>query len=358
MESTFPPPRLFAFALQLRSNSAIRTAFACTTKSRPYSARLGWQRACSSAHAGSFAIRSCIGRLEVPKVATPNRRRPSLRHKENTRAARRLRCDASSASSSAGTLSSEAPNPGQASGLSAFLATVKAVIFYTVSLTIAVPLFVVMLALSPFMAIFDKHRRLAQHFVNDVWARLSTLLFYRVTIEGKEHLPDPKEPAVYVANHQSFLDIFTLFQLGRPFKFVSKTSIFLIPIVGWSMWLTGHIPLKRLDKRSQIACLGRCQDALKQGASVLFFPEGTRGDGRQMGAFKKGAFSVAAKAQVPVIPVTLMGTGAIMPGGKELRMYPGNVHVIIHPRVQPKQADTMMQEARRAIASSLPPGAA
>ena len=56
--------------------------------------------------------------------------------------------------------------------------------------------------------------------------------------------------------------------------------------------------MKRLDRRSQIACLGKCQELLKQGASVLFFPEGTRSHGPRMGTFKKGAFSVAAKAKV------------------------------------------------------------
>jgi 1-acyl-sn-glycerol-3-phosphate acyltransferase len=62
-----------------------------------------------------------------------------------------------------------------------------------------------------------------------------------VQIEGRENLPAPATPAVYVANHQSFMDIYSLFHLQRPFKFISKTSNFLIPIVGWSMFLTGGL---------------------------------------------------------------------------------------------------------------------
>lgn len=58
-------------------------------------------------------------------------------------------------------------------------------------------------------------------------------------VEGASNLPPVDQPAVYVANHLSFMDIFTLFHLARPFKFISKTSIFFIPIVGWSMFLTG-----------------------------------------------------------------------------------------------------------------------
>lgn len=59
--------------------------------------------------------------------------------------------------------------------------------------------------------------------------------------------------------------------------------------------------------------------------------------------------------QVPVVPITLLGTGDIMPSQQELKMYPGHVRVIIHPRVQPKQADSMLQEARGAVAAALPP---
>ena len=94
-------------------------------------------------------------------------------------------------------------------------------------------------------------------------------------MRGKENLPKSRDAAVYVANHQSYLDIYSLFHLRRPFKarvlpwacaprarrkltararaqFISKTSNFLIPIIGWSMYLTGHVPLKRMDRRSQM----------------------------------------------------------------------------------------------------------
>ena len=71
----------------------------------------------------------------------------------------------------------------------------------------------------------------------------------------------------------------------------------------------------------------------------------------------QGAFSVAAKAKVPVVPVTLLGTGKLMPNGQEGRMYGGRVRMIVHPPIQPGSADDMMAAARQAIASPLPPGA-
>jgi 1-acyl-sn-glycerol-3-phosphate acyltransferase len=120
------------------------------------------------------------------------------------------------------------------------------------------------------------------------------------------------------------------------------------------MFLTGHVMINRVDRRSQLECLKQCGELLKRGASVLFFPEGTRSRDRRMYAFKKGAFSVAAKAKVPVVPITLRGTGDLMPNKKEFLLFPGRVQVVIHPAVPASDADTMMVEAYKAIAGSLP----
>ena len=68
----------------------------------------------------------------------------------------------------------------------------------------------------------------------------------------------------------------------------------------------------------------------------------------------QGAFSIAARAKVPVVPVTLIGTGKLMPNGKENMVYNGSVRMIVHPAVQPKKADEMLLETRSAIASRLP----
>eukprot|EP00879_Flechtneria_rotunda_P016294 GHRR01017048.1.p1 GENE.GHRR01017048.1~~GHRR01017048.1.p1 ORF type:complete len:166 (+),score=51.23 GHRR01017048.1:665-1162(+) len=152
------------------------------------------------------------------------------------------------------------------------------------------------------------------------------------------------------------MDIYSLFHLQRPFKFISKTSNFLIPIVGWSMFLTGHIMLNRVDRRSQLKCLQTCIEMLSKGCSVLFFPEGTRSKDKVLGGFKKGAFSVAVKAGVPVVPITLIGTGNVMPSGRESQMYASPVKIVVHPPIQTagKDADQVCAEARKAVASGLP----
>lgn len=109
-----------------------------------------------------------------------------------------------------------------------------------------------MLLEHPFVLMFDRYRRKAHYLVAKTWAYLTVAPFVKIEYEGLENLPPVNTPAVYVANHQSFLDIYTLLTLGRSFKFISKTSVFLYPIIGWAMFLLGVIPLKRMDSRSQL----------------------------------------------------------------------------------------------------------
>ncbi|GJM91108.1 hypothetical protein PR202_ga07452 [Eleusine coracana subsp. coracana] len=178
-------------------------------------------------------------------------------------------------------------------------------------------------------------------------------MFYKLEVEGMENLPPNSSPAVYVANHQSFLDIYTLLTLGRCFKFISKTSIFMFPIIGWAMYLLGVIPLRRMDSRSQLDCLKRCVDLVGKGASVFFFPEGTRIAAFGYNCCQRGAFSVATKTGAPVIPIILIGTGKLMPSGMEGSLNSGSVKVIIHEPIQGNEADALCSEARNVIADTL-----
>ncbi|KAI5441184.1 branched-chain-amino-acid transaminase bat2 [Lathyrus oleraceus] len=209
-------------------------------------------------------------------------------------------------------------------------AKVRGVCFYAITSFAAIFLFVMMLVGHPSVLLFDRYRRKFHYFVAKVWATLTVTPFFKIEYEGLENLPPPDTPAVYVSNHQSFLDIYTLLTLGRSFKFISKTGIFLFPVIGWAMFLLGVIPLKRMDSRSQMECFKKCMDLIKKGASVFFFPEGTRTKDGKLGAFKKGAFSIAAKTKVPVVPITLIGTGQIMPTGREGIVNSGFVKVVIH----------------------------
>ncbi|KAF6151950.1 hypothetical protein GIB67_010524 [Kingdonia uniflora] len=165
---------------------------------------------------------------------------------------------------------------------------VRGICFYTVTSFVAIFLFLLMLAVHPFVLLFDRYRRKAHHLIGKIWAKLTVFPFFKAELEGLENLPAPDVSAVYISNHQSFLDIFTLLILGRNFKFISKTAIFPFPVIGWAMYLMGTIRLKRMDSRSQFDCFKPCMNLLGKGASVFFFPEGTRSKDGKLGAFKVG----------------------------------------------------------------------
>ncbi|XP_031109116.1 1-acyl-sn-glycerol-3-phosphate acyltransferase BAT2, chloroplastic [Ipomoea triloba] len=234
-----------------------------------------------------------------------------------------------------------------------FGSKIRGIGFYAATAFSAFFLFVLMLAAHPFVLCFDRYRRKIHHLVAMVWATLTVSPFYKIEVKGLENLPPDDTPAVFVSNHQSFLDIYTLLTLGRSFKFISKTAIFLFPIIGWAMYLMGTIPLRRMDTRSQLDCLKRCMDLVTKGASVFFFPEGTRSKDGKLGVFKKGAFSIAAKTGVPVIPITLLGTGKIMPAGMEGRLNCGSVKVVIHQPIEGNNPEALCSEARNVISNQL-----
>ncbi|KAJ6791296.1 putative 1-acyl-sn-glycerol-3-phosphate acyltransferase 1, chloroplastic [Iris pallida] len=109
-----------------------------------------------------------------------------------------------------------------------------------------------------------------------------------------------------------------------------------------------HLQVKKVQD-----CLKRCIDLVNKGASVFFFPEGTRSKDGKLGSLKKGAFSVAVKTKVPVVPITLLGTGKLMPTGMEGVLKPGSVEVVIHKPIVGRDADVLCNETRNIIADTL-----
>ena len=263
----------------------------------------------------------------------------------------RARCVETRASSTAAAPNPDASKP--ADDKVGIFAILRAQLFYLFTFTLALPLFASMVVMFPFVYFTDKYRRNALSFVNDVWATVSTSLFCPVEVVGREHLPSVETPAVYVANHASYLDIYSLFHLRRPFKFISKVSNFIIPIIGWSMYMTGHIALKRTDRKSQMKTLKDCRELLQNDCSVLFFPEGTRSADGTMADFKKGAFSVAAKENALVVPITLVGTSERMRNGKEWMLRAGGIKVVGHKPIRCEDAGACCEESYKVIKEAL-----
>jgi 1-acyl-sn-glycerol-3-phosphate acyltransferase len=160
---------------------------------------------------------------------------------------------------------------------------------------------------------FDR-RRILLHQYSCAWAVFFIVInpLWKVRVTGREHLRW-RGPAVLAANHASLIDILVLFQLFRPFKWVSKAENFKLPFIGWNMRLNGYVPLVRGDKASIIEMLDRCSRLLAKGNPVLFFPEGTRSQDGALRPFKDGAFRLATDHEVPLIPVAVHGTGSALP---------------------------------------------
>jgi 1-acyl-sn-glycerol-3-phosphate acyltransferase len=160
---------------------------------------------------------------------------------------------------------------------------------------------------------FDR-RLVALHRFTCFWASLYTWCNpgWRVRVTGKRHIR-PDATYVMVANHQSLLDILVLFRLFAHFKWVSKAELFRIPCVGWNMSLNRYIRLRRGDARSIAQMMRDAERTLAQGSSVMIFPEGTRSPDGRLKAFKHGAFTLAQRAQVPLLPIVIEGTATALP---------------------------------------------
>ena len=143
----------------------------------------------------------------------------------------------------------------------------------------------------------------------------------KVTVSGTEKL-DPARSYIYMPNHQSNADIPLL--LGRlpvQFRWLAKAELFKLPIFGRAMRGVGYISIDRTNRKSAFESLDRAARTIRNGTSVLIFPEGTRSrDGRIL-PFKKGGFVLAVDSGVPIVPIIIRGTRNIVPKG----------HCIIRP---------------------------
>ena len=171
--------------------------------------------------------------------------------------------------------------------------------------TVCVVLYPIALVIFIFTAPFDK-RRVILHKFSCFWGSLYIWLqpLWKVNWEGKEHI-EKGGTYVYVSNHQALLDIIVIYTLFRHFKWVAKNALLKVPFVGWNMALNGYIIVKREDAKSQIKMMKYSEEVLRSGSSIMIFAEGTRSPDGELGEFKRGAFILADKTNVPVIAIAL-----------------------------------------------------
>ena len=154
---------------------------------------------------------------------------------------------------------------------------------------------------------FDKQRR-AVHWVICHWGHqlMRAWPLWSTKVLNRERLP--KEPCVIIANHQSMADIIAVLGLYYPFKFVSKASLFGVPVLGWLMKMAKYVSVERGRVKSMNEMMETCRGWLRAGMSVMIFPEGTYASDGHLLPFKTGAFVLAIEEKVPIAPVVLEGT--------------------------------------------------
>lgn len=176
--------------------------------------------------------------------------------------------------------------------------------------------------------------RVPSYLCGAIWARVNgwiTPMFVRVT--GREFI-DKTRSYVIISNHQSQYDIFVLYGwLGIDFKWVMKIELRKIPFIGVSCERIGHIFIDRSDRNSAIRTINAAKEKIAGGTSVLFFPEGTRSRSGRLGMFKKGGFKIAMDLGLPILPITIGGTRAIL-APDTLDIFPGRADLIIHPPIE------------------------
>ena len=159
------------------------------------------------------------------------------------------------------------------------------------------------------------------------WVRwILTTCGVRVDVSGLEHL-DPSRAYVVMANHQSVFDTAAIVAtLPGSFRFVAKRELTWIPFFGWALAASGHVIIDRANRESSVRSLARAAARVRNGKTVVIFPEGTRARSGELGEFKSGGFHLALAAQVPILPVSVSGSSRITPP-RSLRIESGRIHV-------------------------------
>jgi len=196
------------------------------------------------------------------------------------------------------------------------------------------------------------------HLIARSWANsILWVVWVRVTVTGGEKL-EPNKSYIYMPNHQSNADIPVL--LGRlpvQFRWLAKAELFKIPIFGRAMRKVGYISIDRSDRKSAFESLARAALTIRNGTSVLIFPEGTRSSDGRILPFKKGGFVLSVDAGVPIVPIVIRGTRSIVPK-KHFIIRPARVTMEILDPVETsdytrKTKDQLLEKIRSVLIENL-----
>ena len=160
-----------------------------------------------------------------------------------------------------------------------------------------------------------------------------------VNVHGLENIPEG--PVLFVSNHQSNMDIAIICGfIDKPKGFIAKKELKKLPLINKWITLAGSIYLDRENPRKSMEGILDGIKPLKNGHSLVVFPEGTRSRGDKMGEFKSGSFKLATKSKVPIVPLTIDGTYRVMEANKIL-IKPSNINFYVH---KPIYTDKLSKE--------------
>ena len=177
-----------------------------------------------------------------------------------------------------------------------------------------------------------------------------------VKVEGKSRL-NPSSSYVFVANHQGAYDIFLIYGfIGRNFKWMMKKSIEKIPFVGFACKMSEQILVDRTSPMAMARSIIDAKKRLRNGMSIVIFPEGTRTYDGRMTYFKRGAFKLAIDFKLPIVPLTIDGSYKILPRTSIFNIKYGTIILTIHKPIPPGscEMERVMNDTSPAIQSALP----
>lgn len=160
-----------------------------------------------------------------------------------------------------------------------------------------------------------------------------------VSVVGIERIPD--QPVLFVANHQGLFDILVLLgYLDKPVGFIAKQEIKKIPIINSWMMELKCVFLDRSDRRAALKVIDDGINSLKQGQSMVIFPEGTRGDGPKVETFKSGSLRLGTRAGVPIVPLAIDGTYDVFEKNNN-RFKPAKITLTVADPIYPAEYNEM-----------------
>lgn len=158
---------------------------------------------------------------------------------------------------------------------------------------------------------------------------------------------DPAKTYIFVMNHQSMLDIPVAFAfIPVNVRFVFKKILYLVPFLGWFIWRTKMIAVDRSRPSQAYGSLSKAAERIRDGVSIIAYPEGTRSTDGTIRKFKRGIFVLAQAAGVPVVPVALEGTGSVLPRST-FRIRPGVVRLKIGAPIETVEFGSSSAEINR-----------